>query len=167
MRWNIAPETISLVILGIIWVYSRKGSHLPSLKNRMFQGCLTVTFAAMTSNILSTFMLYDYIRVPVLLTWAVTTVYFILTPLMGLVYYLYVVSIIYEERPQLKNMILAGVIPAVFYALLVLSNPFTGCMFSITEGNYTQGNCILLTYLVFYAYCVGCILVGCQEQDLH
>ena len=30
-------ETISLVILGIIWVYSRKGekgSHLPSLKNR-------------------------------------------------------------------------------------------------------------------------------------
>ena len=124
MRWNIAPESISLVILGIIWVYSRKGSHLPSLKNRMFQGCLTVTFAAMTSNILSTFMLYHYVRVPVLMTWAVTTVYFILTPLMGLVYYLYVVSIIYEERPQLKPMVLAGVIPAVFYAGLVLSNPF-------------------------------------------
>ena len=53
------------------------------------------------------------------MTWAVTTVYFILTPLMGLVYYLYVVSIIYEERPQLKPMVLAGVIPAVFYAGLV------------------------------------------------
>lgn len=83
MKWNIALETISLVILGIIWVYSRKGSHIPSLKNRMFQGCLTITFAAMTSNILSTFMLYRYIPSPLWLTWAVTTVYFILTPFNG------------------------------------------------------------------------------------
>lgn len=164
VRWNIAPESISLVILGIIWVYSRKGSHLPSLKNRMFQGCLTVTFAAMTSNILSTFMLYHYVRVPVLMTWAVTTVYFILTPLMGLVYYLYVVSIIYEERPQLKPMVLAGVIPAVFYAGLVLSNPFNRCMFDIIEGDYVQGSCIFLTYFVFYAYCLGCILVAVRNR---
>ena len=99
VRWNIAPETISLVILGIIWVYARKGSHLPSLKNRIFQECLTVTFAAMLSNILSTFMLCGYIPVPVWVTWAITTIYFILTPLMGLVYYLYAVSVLYEERP--------------------------------------------------------------------
>lgn len=161
MRWNIAPETISLVILGIIWVYSRKGSHLPSLKNRMFQGCLTVTFAAMTSNILSTFMLYDYIPVPKTVTWVVTMIYFILTPLMGLVYYLYVVSIIYEEKPQIRKMIVAGCIPAVLYAVLVLSNPFTNCMFTITgEQGYTRGRCIILTYLVFYAYCVACIVVA-------
>lgn len=165
MRWNIAPETISLVILGIIWVYSRKGSHIPSLKNRMFQGCLTVTFAAMTSNILSTFMLYDYIPVPVWLTWSVTMIYFILTPLMGLVYYLYVVSIIYEERPQLKQMILAGGIPAVCYTLLVLSNTFTGCMFVISESRgYMRGCCISLTYLVFYAYCLACIVVTVRNR---
>ena len=106
VRWNLAPETISLVILGIIWVYARKGSHLPSLKNRIFLECLTVTFAAMLSNILSTFMLCGYIPVPVWVTWAITTIYFILTPLMGLVYYLYAVSVLYEERPQLYRMIL-------------------------------------------------------------
>lgn len=96
----------------------------PSAKseNRIFQECLTVTFAAMLSNILSTFMLCGYIPVPVWVTWAITTIYFILTPLMGLVYYLYAVSVLYEERPQLYRMILLGGIPGAVYTLLVLSN---------------------------------------------
>ena len=111
--------------MGIIWVSYRKGSDLPRLQNRMFQECLTVTFAAMLSNILSTFMLSGYILVPVWVTWAITTIYFILTPLMGMVYYLYAVSVIYEERPQLNRMILLGGIPGAVYTLLVLSNFFT------------------------------------------
>lgn len=165
VRWNIAPETISLVILGIIWVYSRKGSHLPSLKNRIFQGCLTVTFAAMLSNILSTFMLYNYVPVPLWMTWTVTGIYFILTPLMGLVYYLYVVSIIYEERPQLKRMILAGSIPGILYTLVVLSNPITKCMFDINaDQGYCRGNLIPLTYIMFYAYCAACIVVVVRNR---
>ena len=136
---------------------------LPSLKNRMFQECLTVTFAAMLSNILSTFMLSGYILVPVWVTWAITTIYFILTPLMGMVYYLYAVSVIYEERPQLNRMILLGGIPGAVYTLLVLSNFFTKCLFDITANQgYEQGSLIFITYLIFYAYC------HCgQEQTLH
>lgn len=102
MTWNIAPELISLVILGIIWIYSRKGSHLPSLKNRMFQGCLMVTFCAMLSNVLSTLMIYNTDTVPLLLTWIVTQIYFILTPLMGMAYFLYTVSVIYADSPSLN-----------------------------------------------------------------
>ena len=165
VRWNIAPETISLVILGIIWVYSRKGSHLPSLKNRMFQECLTVTFAAMLSNILSTFMLSGYILVPVWVTWAITTIYFILTPLMGMVYYLYAVSVLYEERPQLYRMILLGGIPGAVYTLLVLSNFFTKCLFDITANQgYEQGSLIFITYLIFYGYCAGCIVIAVRNR---
>ena len=165
VRWNIAPETISLVILGIIWVYARKGSHLPSLKNRMFQECLTVTFAAMLSNILSTFMLSGYILVPVWVTWAITTIYFILTPLMGMVYYLYAVSVIYEERPQLNRMILLGGIPGAVYTLLVLSNFFTKCLFYITANQgCEQGSLIFITYLIFYAYCACCIVIAVRNR---
>mgnify|MGYP001526668122 FL=1 len=165
VRWNIAPETISLVILGIIWVYARKGSHLPSLKNRIFQECLTVTFAAMLSNILSTFMLCGYIPVPVWVTWAITTIYFILTPLMGLVYYLYAVSVLYEERPQLYRMILLGGIPGAVYTLLVLSNFFTKCLFDITANQgYEQGSLIFITYLIFYGYCAGCIVIAVRNR---
>ena len=84
LNWNIAAEATSLVILGIIWTYSRKGSNLPSLKNRVFQGCLIVTFGAIFTNILSTIMIYNYCAIPIWMTWTVTMIYFILTPLMGM-----------------------------------------------------------------------------------
>ena len=98
MEWNIAAEAISLVMIGIIGVYARKGSHLPTLKNRIFQWCLTVTFSAIFTNILSTIMIQQYRVVPIWLTWIVTMVYFVLTPLMGMAYFLYTVSVIYTEK---------------------------------------------------------------------
>lgn len=87
VEWNLAAEAISLVMIGIIGVYARKGSHLPTLKNRIFQWCLTVTFSAIFTNILSTIMIQQYRVVPIWLTWIVTMVYFVLTPLMGMAYF--------------------------------------------------------------------------------
>lgn len=168
MTWNIAPELISLVILGIIWIYSRKGSHLPSLKNRMFQGCLMVTFCAMLSNVLSTLMIYNTDTVPLLLTWTVTQIYFILTPLMGMAYFLYTVSVIYADSPSLKKIIWTGITPGCLYAVMVLLNPVTRNIFDLTEANgYTRGHLIFVTYLIFYAYCVASIIVTlCNHKKI-
>lgn len=160
MRWNIAPESISLVMLGIIWVYARKGSHLPSLKNRVFQGCLMVTFSAMLTNILSTIMIYEYDKVPLFLTWFVTSIYFVLTPLMGLVYFLYTITVIFDEPEQMKRLITVGIIPGILYGVLVFINPFTRNLFDINNGQgYVRGPLISTTYLIFYAYCLACICV--------
>lgn len=160
MRWNIAAESISLVMLGIIWVYSRRGSHLPTLKNRIFQGCLMVTFGAMLTNILSTIMIYQCDQVPMWMTWTVTTVYYVLTPLMGLAYFLYTVSVIYTENGQLKKVIGVGIIPGVIYVLLVIANPFTKQLFDINlSDGYVRGDWVAATYLVFYAYCLASIIV--------
>lgn len=161
MTWNIAPESVSLIMLAIIWVYSRKGSRLPTLKNRIFQGCLMVTFCAMLTNILSTFMIYHYLKIPLWMTWTVTLIYFILTPLMGLVYFLYVVSYIYAGSIVLKRLILFGSLPGVLYTLAVLANPFTGSVFDISRaGGYTRGPLISVTYIVFYAYCAASLVVS-------
>lgn len=160
MTWNIVPELISLVILGIIWIYSRKGSHLPSLKNKMFQGCLMVTFCAMLSNVLSTLMIYHTDTVPLFLTWTVTQIYFILTPLMGMAYFLYTVSVIYSDSPYLKKIIWTGIIPGCLYGVMVLLNPVTRNIFDLTDAaGYTRGSLISVTYIVFYAYCVASIIV--------
>ncbi|WP_105203563.1 bifunctional diguanylate cyclase/phosphodiesterase [Neobittarella massiliensis] len=160
MSWNIAPECISLVILGIIGVYARKGSHLPTLKNRVFQGCLLVTFCAMASNILSTLLLYKSRVAPLWLTNIVTTVYYLLTPLMGLAYFLYAVSVIYPEGRQLRRIVLLGVVPAVGYAVMVLINPFTGLLFYLDRQlGYVRGPWVMITYLLFYLYCVASIAV--------
>lgn len=160
MTWNIAPESISLVILAIIWVYSRKGSHLPTLKNKIFQSCLTVTISAMLSNILSTVMIYHYTVVPLWMTWLVTSIYFILTPLMGLVYFLYVVSVVCAEGPRLRRLILCGSIPGLLYSLLVLVNFWSKSLFDVSLADgYVRGSLISVTYIVFYLYCLASIVV--------
>ena len=53
------------------------------------------------------------------------------------------------------------------YTMLVLSNSFTGCMFAInSDQGYVRGGCIFLTYLIFYAYCIACIVVAVRNLSL-
>lgn len=160
MEWNIAPESISFVILSIIWIYSRKGNNVPTLKNKMFQGCLLVTAAAMLTNILSTEMIIRYTSLPLWLIWVITTAYFILTPLMGLVYFMYIITVIYEDGAMQRKMIAAGSIPGILYMLLVLLNPVSEDIFSLSrQQGYTRGPLIVTTYVVFYLYCLASIVL--------
>ncbi len=79
LYWNIIPECISIIILLIIWSYSRKGSNLPTLTNQLFQACFLVTFLAISTNILSTCMLTYTQIFPIWMIELVTTIYFIFT----------------------------------------------------------------------------------------
>lgn len=161
MSWNIAAECISTVMLCIIWNYSRQSHSLPTLKNKLFQVCFLTTFLAMTSNILSTICIQNTGVIPLWVNWPVTTIYFIATPLMGVIYFYYALSILYENQPRFPKRWLFLLLPAVFYLLLVISNPFTGSLFSLSlETRYEQGPLIITTYLVFYIYCLfTCVTV--------
>lgn len=160
MSWNIAAECISVIILCIIWIYSKKGTYLPTVKNRIFQGCFLITLCAMVSNILSTLFIYYYQDVPLWLNWFVAIVYFVLTPLMGMIYMLYAVSVVYEGSPKLKRMLILGAASAIPYIILILTNPWTKSVFDInmTDG-YTRGPLISSTYIVFYIYCIASVIV--------
>ena len=70
-----------------------------------------VTFSAIFTNILSTIMIYNYAQIPMWMTWTVTMVYFVLTPLMGLAYFLYTLSVISADSGQIKKIAAVGVIP--------------------------------------------------------
>lgn len=160
MKWNIAAECISAVMLSIIWAYSRKGSTVPTLKNKMFQACFLTTFCAMLSNILSTVMLANPQAVPAFLTEAVTLVYFVATPLMGMAYFFYAAATVYEKHDGVWKVIGWVSIPGILYFLTVLSNPFTHLLFTIQPGGgYSQGPWILTTYLVFYFYCLSALVL--------
>ena len=126
----------------------------------MFQSCLLVTFSAMLSNILSTLMIYNYQAIPLWMTWGVTMIYFILTPLMGMVYFFYIISIIYTDNIRLKRIMGIGSVPGILYFVLVIINPVRGVLFDIhRENGYVRGPLIALTYIVFYAYCLASIAV--------
>lgn len=158
MRWNMASEAISTVIICIIWVYSRKGNPTPSLKNRLFHICLLTTFISMSMNLLSTILIYGLSPETLVLTWITNLMYFIATPLMGMIYFFYTLSNIYEDNRRLSVYLGIGAIPATFYVLLIITNPLTGFIFNISlENGYTQGPLISVTYIVFYVYCLACM----------
>lgn len=160
MSWNMAPEAISIVVLCIIWVYSRKGNLIPSLKNRLFQASFLTTFGSMTSNILSTVLIYTLSSHTLVLAWLVNLFYFLTTPLMGMAYYFYALANIYEGERNVGKHVLISTIPGLAYALLVLLNPFHHAVFDITlEHGYTQGPWIFVTYLIFYFYCAACVVL--------
>lgn len=160
MHWNIAAECISIVILFIIWVYSRKGNLVPSLKNRLFQMCFFITFCAMGFNILSTILLTYEERSLCALTWVVTTIYFAATPLMGLAYFYYTVATVFENQGNsLRVMVWTGW-PGCVYLIMVLFNPITKVLFNIDSmGCYTQGPLVFVTYIIFYIYCLAAVVL--------
>lgn len=157
MEWDISAECVSAIIVCIIFIYSRHSMFLPTLKNKVFQICLLITFCSIISNILSTVMIYHYDILPNFLVILVTMIYFAFTPLMGVIYFLYVVSVVYEEDglSTAWKILLVGFIPCAAYFLCVLTNPITKWLFSIDMINgYQRGKYINVTYIVFYFYCV-------------
>ena len=53
-----------------------------------------------------------------------------------------------------------GTLPGLIYILIVLSNPFSHILFSLSsEGVYNQGSFIFITYLLFYLYCLFCLII--------
>lgn len=157
MAWNVSAEVISFIIVLIISVYSRKSHAVPSRKNLLFRLCLVTTLGAIGTNLASTLMI-AYAPVEALpLTWLVTAVYFVLTPLLGTVYFYYAVAVVGEARSVGRWQIAVSAIPCVLYFACVLANFATGWLFRFDEaGAYRQGPLILTTYLVFYFYCIAC-----------
>lgn len=155
MEWNIVPEFCALAILLIIWFYEKKGSNIPSIKNKVFFGCLIITFICIVSNIISTLMINNYKLVPSWLTWIVTTIYFIFMTLMGLIYFYYVVANIYSDYSKIRKILIITGMPAFCFIIVVICNFYTKKIFDISkELGYVRGEYIVATYLIFYFYCL-------------
>lgn len=160
MRWNIAAECISVIILLIIWFYSRKSILVPSLKNRLFQMCFFMTFCAMSFNILSTLLLGSPEFAPSFLSWVITSIYFVATPMMGMAYFFYTVATVYESQGNELKVMAWTSFPGIIYVALVLMNPIGKELFDIDpSGGYTRGPLILSTYIIFYVYCLAAVVL--------
>lgn len=157
MGWNLSAEVIAFIIVLVIAVYSYKSHAVPSNKNRVFRLCLATTLGAIGTNLASTIMIAFAPAELLPLTWLITMLYFILTPLLGTVYFYYAVAVVSEARPSSLGFILTTSAPCIIYLALIIANIPTGCLFFFDDGgSYRQGPLIFSTYLVFYFYCVAC-----------
>lgn len=154
MEWDISAECVSVIMLNIIMVYSWKGNLLPSRKNQAFRACLLITYLSILTNILSTLLLTQLSSSTYLINQLLLHLNYIFTPLMGVVYYMYTLTTVFEQDPVnlKKHIILAG-IPALLYLLCLLTNPLTHLLFSLDPVfGYERGSWVALTYVIFYIY---------------
>ena len=142
--WDITAELVSAITLCIILVYARKGNLLPTVKNKVFQYCLFITFLSVSSNIISTTLLQYYKQVPLFFNSFFLLIYYLSTPLMGAIYFIYALANIYDEKEVKKYAALCS-LPSILYVLLVFSNFYTSLLFSFDQvSGYQQGPWILL-----------------------
>lgn len=167
MTWNIAPECTSLLFLLALIVYSRSRLTASNLRDNMFRAAEWVTLIAMTMNIASTLMIYAYQTVPVWATVAVTTAYFVFTPVIPLIYFFYVVILLHQNEglARISRKWLLFALPYAAYLLLLLTNLWTHWVFRIDpERGYVQGSLIYGTYIVFYFYSFSVCLLAVQAR---
>lgn len=163
MSWNIAPEWVSGVLIGILILYSSRGAYVNITRDRMFRTMSYVALLSISSNLLSTYMIYAYQQLPHLLVMAVTTIYFALTPLTPMVYMFYSICILYYnysfERIHPKWRWLS--VPYFVYLVMLLLNPFVHNIFCVLPGQgYVQQRYISAPYYVFYFYCLATMLLA-------
>lgn len=93
------------------------------------------------------------------LIWLVTTIYFIATPFTGAMYFFYTVAIILEDQREVKRVMWVASTPFLIYLGIVLTNPLTKQLFNLNGLiGYSRGPWISSTYVVFYVYCLLCLV---------
>jgi diguanylate cyclase (GGDEF)-like protein len=148
MQWNIAAECVSLVFISILLVYSREYNLIPSLKNKMFRLFLNFVFFELLISIISIISIQNYRVVPGILNQAIQMVYFLVSPLMAVLFVFYIISVVWEDDPKIPAYLSITAIPYALYVMLVLTNPLTGLLYGIGEPDgFTYGKGFFLTYL--------------------
>ncbi|MEG0914474.1 MAG: diguanylate phosphodiesterase, partial [Christensenellaceae bacterium] len=135
IEWNITAEAISMIVVAILLVYSFSNQNLRTYKSIVFNACLIVTFLAIMFDIVSVFSIQNYKILPISFTYIVTLFYFLLTPLMSVMFCIYSLTLAYEGHPNLKKIMAFILIPYLIYAAFVFLNPITNGIFTLDAVN--------------------------------
>lgn len=163
MTWNLLAEWTALVFAIVLLIDSRRGIQLQTIRDRLFRFSTVLTILAIVSDLLSAHLIGRYQTVPAWLSIGVTTVYFLITPLLAVIFFYYTVSVLFYDRDfgRINRLWYLCLLPYAFYVGLMLINPFQETVFDITaESGYTQGPWIFSTTAVFMVYCLAVILLA-------
>ncbi len=160
MQWNIAPEYVSLILISILLLYSREYNLIPTLKNRLFRLCLRFVFVEVLISIISILFLEYYHLISWSLNQAIQTLFFLASPIMAILLLFYLIAVVREDDSRIFTYFWLAGIPYAMYAVAVMTNPFTGLLFSIGEpGGFAVGDGFWLTYAIAMMYILGMLFV--------
>lgn len=161
MNWNISAEVIGAILVIIIIINSKIGYLLPTFRNIVFQGLLYTSLCSILSNVLSALCLSHFHQVPYIINYALLIVYFISTALIGMLYFIYTMSNIFDEnKTYLFKYTKLAFIPMIIFTFIIISNPFTNIIFSLDFiDGYQQGVWVYSAFVLFYLYVIASLII--------
>ncbi|MEI6579211.1 MAG: diguanylate cyclase, partial [Eubacteriales bacterium] len=160
MQWNTAPEYISLLFISILIVYSKEYTLIPTLKNKLFRMCLYFAFFEIIISIVSIIAIENYRTIPGIANQIIQTLYFLAAPSLAVIFMAYLIAVVREDDPKICKYFGINAIPYALYAVLVLINPVTSMLYSISESDgFTFKDGFFLIYSIPLLYTLVMIFI--------
>lgn len=161
MIWHVDAEIICFLFMLVIMVDIMKSSAIRTRRDKVFIALSFVTLIAIFVDALSSAAMMRPDTAPWWLTQGSLMAYFILMPLLSVLWQVYAILVVEKESTRQKRHILCTLLLMVPYVLLVLSNPATGWIFELTaESVYSRGILFPVTYLLFYGYSLATLALA-------
>lgn len=162
MTFNYQFELCSLLILTCLTLQFLSMKRFPTKTNRLFLFIMFACLADMAFNLLGCYVLTPASTSPLWVKELVNTLFFIfqvLIPVLMYSYVIYAAEVSYSSKPWL----MAALIPAAIVTGLILVNPLTHHIFSITMENgvgiYARGPFMPAMYINEFFYLVAVIVL--------
>jgi diguanylate cyclase (GGDEF)-like protein/PAS domain S-box-containing protein len=165
MKWNIAAEYISLAFVFILIIYSWGKDSFTTLKNKLFRLFLLVVFIEISVSIGSIHAIENYKLIPDVINQVIQMVYFLIAPLISLFFTVYIISAGWEDDPKIKSFLGISLIPFILYAPVVLTNPLTHLLYSISVADgFSTGKWFILTYVIHIVYSIAMLIIAMARR---
>ena len=161
MHWHIDTDIVSLIVIVAIYIYDLKltpqsGSEL---RNRRFRRCLQVGIGVTVIDVAASIVM-EFPTTP-LVYHLFMTAYFVCIELIIVEWFLYVLTILYQDNERGRRTI-SHVVLCVYaaYAIFNLLNPWTGLVYTLGAGmEYSRGPFFGVMLMLYGLYALALFLL--------
>ena len=146
--WHIETDYLALILFIIMMVKNRRSFYEKDRQRQDLFAILTVCLASCIVDMAASYAMnypYSWIFFEVSLT-----IYYALMPIVTAAWVAYMMSLVSTDDPgKRRKRILLAILPSAAYSVIGLSNPVTGCFFTLSSDMvYARGP-------LFYPVAVG------------
>lgn len=165
---HIDLNVFMVAICVIMYLANRNTSDRTQVQNLLFRLLILSNMALLLLEAFTWLLEGHPSPVLIALYYAVTTLLYVLTPLPAALWVLYVNWHIFPSMHRLRRMMYAFGIPFIICAILSLSTPLTGWMFTIDANNVYQRGVLypLLAFVSFFPIFYASALVLIHQKRL-
>lgn len=149
--------TALILLIILIWLYFMKKNY-PTKTNKIYLGMVSCCFISSAFDVMSIFIGRNPENFPIGLIYLINMIYLMAYNGTGIVFYVYVLMLIKNDRIQLKYKIVY-ILVTVIDAFVIFSSPVTKFAFSVNKnGEYSRGDLMIVLYITALFLLVSVII---------